>query len=65
MSSIKVVDINNEEVKQEEAIEQPIEEVKEEVNEVVEEPPQETKEVIEESKGAIQKKRLQPVKGTG
>ena len=33
MSSIKVVDINNEEVKQEEAIEQPIEEVKEEVNE--------------------------------
>ena len=49
MSSIKVVDINNEEVKQEEAIEQPIEEVKEEVNEVVEEPPQETKEVIEET----------------
>ena len=49
MSSIKVVDINNEEGKQEEAIEQPIEEVKEEVNEVVEEPPiQETKEVIEE-----------------
>ena len=52
MSSIKVVDINNEEVKQEEAIEQPIEEAKEEVNEVnevVEEPPvQETKEVIEE-----------------
>ena len=55
MSSIKVVDINNEEVKQEEAIEQPIEEVKEEVkeevvNEVVEEPPQETKEVIKETK---------------
>ena len=64
MSSIKVVDINNEEVKQEEAIEQPIEEVKEEVNEVVEEPPRETangslnsnsvgvetKEVIEEVK---------------
>ena len=50
MSSIKVVDINNEERKQEEAIEQPIEEVKEEVNEVVEEPPQETKEVIEETK---------------
>ena len=50
MSSIKVVDINNEEAKQEEAIEQPIEEVKEEVNEVVEEPPQETKEVIEETK---------------
>ena len=64
MSSIKVVDINNEEAKQEEAIEQPIEEVKEEVNEVVEEPSQETangslnsnsvgvetKEVIEEVK---------------
>ena len=50
MSSIKVVDINNEEAKQEEAIEQPIEDVKEEVNEVVEEPPQETKEVIEETK---------------
>ena len=50
MSSIKVVDINNEEAKQEEVIEQPIEEVKEEVvNEVVEEPPQETKEVIEET----------------
>ena len=47
MSSIKVVDINNEEAKQEEAIEQPIEEVKEEVNEVVEEPPQETKETKE------------------
>ena len=50
MSSIKVVDINNEEAKQEEAIEQPIEDVKEEVNEVVEEPPQETNEVIEETK---------------
>ena len=50
MSSIKVVDVNNEEAKQEEAIEQPIEEVKEEVNEVVEEPPRETKEVIEETK---------------
>ena len=53
MSSIKVVDINNEEARQEEAIEQPIEETKEEfneVNEVVEEPPQETKEVIEETK---------------
>ena len=50
MSSIKVVDINNEEAKQEEAIEQPIEDVKEEVNEVVEEPPQETREVIEETK---------------
>ena len=47
MSSIKVVDINNEEVKQVEAIEQPIEDIKEvvneDVNEVVEEPPQETK----------------------
>ena len=50
MSSIKVVDINNEEAQQEEAIEQPIEEVKEEVNEVVEEPPQETNEAIEETK---------------
>ena len=50
MSSIKIVDINNEEAKKEEAIEQPIENVKEEVNEVVEEPPQETKEVIEETK---------------
>ena len=49
MSSMKVIDIKNEEAKQEEAIEQPIEETKEEVNEVVEEPPvQETKEVIEE-----------------
>ena len=54
MSSIKVVDINNEEAKQEEVIEQPIEEVKEEVNEVVEEPPRETKEVIEETKEVIQ-----------
>ena len=53
MSSIKVVDINNEEAKQEEVIEQPIEEVKEEVNEVVEESPQETKEVIEEVKEEI------------
>ena len=43
-----MVDINNEEAKQEETIEQPIEEVKEVVNEVVEEPPQETNEVIEE-----------------
>ena len=51
MSSIKVVDINNEEATQEEAIEQPIEDVKEVINEVVEEPPvQETKEVIEEPK---------------
>ena len=56
MSSIKVVDINNEEVKQEEAIEQPIEEVKEEVNEVVEEPPQETKEAIEEEETKEQPK---------
>ena len=54
MSSIKVVDINNEEAKQEEVIEQPIEEVKEEVNEVVEEPPRETKEVIEETKEVMQ-----------
>ena len=54
MSSIKVVDINNEEVKQVEAIEQPIEDIKEvvneDVNEVVEEPPQETKTVKEEVK---------------
>ena len=47
-----MVDINNEEAKQEEAIEQPIEDVKEVVNEVVEEAieQQETKEVIEEAK---------------
>ena len=50
-----MIDINNDEAKQEEAIEQPIEDVKEVVNEVVnevvEEPPQqETKEVIEETK---------------
>ena len=50
MSSIKVVDVNNEEAKQEEAIEQPIEEAKEEVNEIVEEQPEGTKEVIEETK---------------
>ena len=54
MSSIKVVDINNEEVKQVEAINQPIyfikEVVNEDVNEVVEEPPQETKKVKEEVK---------------
>ena len=50
MSSIKVVDVNNEEAKQEEAIEQPIEEAKEEVNEIVEEPPEGTKEVVEETK---------------
>ena len=49
-----MVDINNEEVKQVEAIEQPIEDIKEvvneDVNEVVEEPPQETKKVKEEVK---------------
>ena len=57
MSSIKVVDINNEEAKQEEAIEQPIEDVKEVINEVVEEPPiQETKKVIEENKGATKRR---------
>ena len=51
MSSIKVVDVNNEEVKQEEPIEEPIEEAKEEVNEIVDEaPPQEKNEVIEEVK---------------
>ena len=51
MSSIKVVDVNNnEKAKQEEPTEQ-IEEAKEEVNEVVEEtPPQETNEIIEEAK---------------
>ena len=63
MSSINVVDINNEEAKQEEAIEQPIEEAKEEVNEVnevVEEPPvQETKEVIEEVKEETKPVRAQ------
>ena len=63
MSSIKVVDINNEEAKQEEAIEQPIEEVKEEVvNGAVEEaPPQETKEVIEETKEEVIQE-VKPVK---
>ena len=49
-----MVDIKNEEVKQVEAIEQPIEDIKEvvneDVNEVVEEPPQETKKVKEEVK---------------
>ena len=51
MSSIKVVDVNNEEVKQEEPIEEPIEEAKEEFNEIVDEaPPQEKNEVIEEVK---------------
>ena len=77
MSSIKVVDINNEEAKQEEAIEQSIEEdlklansshelcVKEEVNEVtevVEEPPQETHEVIEEVKEESKPVKAQDVK---
>ena len=61
MSSIKVVDINNEEAKQEEAIEQPIEDVKEVINEVVEEPPQETKEVIEEVKEVV-KEAPKPVR---
>ena len=51
MSSIKVVDVNNEEVKQEEPIEEPIEEAKEEVNEIPDEaPPQEKTEVVEEVK---------------
>ena len=61
MSSIKVVDINNEEAKQEEAVEQPIEEAKEEevINELVEEPPQETKEVIEEVKEETKPVRAQ------
>ena len=50
-----MVDINNEEAKQEEAIEQPIEDIKEVVNEVVNEvveelPVQQIKEVIEETK---------------
>ena len=75
MSSIKVVDINNEEAKQEEAIEQPIEDVKEEVNEIVEEPPvqlqrssrgfcpvQETKEVIEEEAKEQPKVKAQDAK---
>ena len=74
MSSIKVVDINNEEAKQEEAIEQPIEDVKE-VNEIVEEPPvqlqrssrgfcpvQETKEVIEEEAKEQPKVKAQDAK---
>ena len=64
MSSITVVDINNEEAKQEEAIEQPIEDVKEVVNEVVnevvEEPPQEeTKEVKEKPKQETTKVKAQ------
>ena len=62
MSCIKVVDVNNEEGKQEEAIEQPIEEVKEEVNEVVEEPPRETEEVIEEVKEETTKVKAQDEK---
>ena len=66
MSSIKVVDINNEEAKQEEAIEQPVEEAKEEVvNEVVEEPPvQETKEVIEETKEVVEETKEEPKQET-
>ena len=59
-----MVDINNDEAKQEEAIEQPIEDVKEVVNEVVnevvEEPPQqETKEVKEEPKQETTKVKAQ------
>ena len=59
-----MVDINNEEAKQEEAIEQPIEDVKEVVNEVVnevvEEPPQEeAKEVKEEPKQETTKVKAQ------
>ena len=51
MSSIKVVDVNNEEVKQEAPIEEPIEEAKEEVHEIADEaPPQEKNEVVEEVK---------------
>ena len=60
MSSIKVVDINNEEAKQEETIEQAIEEAKEEVvNEVVEEAPQDTNEVVEEVKEETTKVKTQ------
>ena len=60
MSSIKVVDINNEEAKQEETIEQAIEEAKEEVvNEVVEEAPQDTNEVVEEVKEETTKVKAQ------
>ena len=63
MSSIKVIDINNEEAKQEEAIEQPIEDIKEVVNEVVEEPAQqETKEVKEEVKEEQPKEETTKVK---
>jgi len=62
MSSIKVVDVNNEEAKQEEPTEQ-IEEAKEEeqVNEVVEEVKQETNEPVEEAKEEP-KKEIKPVK---
>ena len=65
MSSIKVVDVNNEEAKQEEPTE-PIEEAKkeEQVNEVVEEPAieQESKtEQVEESKEVLQvEKKVSP-----
>ena len=49
MSNIKVVDVNNEEVKQEEANEQPIEEAKEEepAQEPIEEVKQEVNEIVE------------------
>ena len=48
MSNIKVVDVNNEEVKQEEHIQEPIEEVKEEepVQEPIEEVKQEVNEIV-------------------
>ena len=76
MSNIKVVDVNNEEVKQEEANEQPIEEakeeepaqepieeVKQEVNEIVEEPPpQETNEIVEEVKQEAKPVKTQDAK---
>ena len=58
-----MIDINNEEAKQEEAIEQPIEDIKEVVNEVVEEPAQqETKEVKEEVKEEQPKEETTKVK---
>ena len=59
MSSIKVIDVNNEEAKQEEPTEQ-IEEVKEEVNEVVEETPIEQETKTEEVKEEI-KQETKPV----
>ena len=59
MSSIKVVDVNNEEVKQEEPTEQ-IEEAKEEINEVVEETPIEQETKTEEVKEEI-KQETKPV----